>query len=273
MKRYRHYKKDKAIILSCFGSVIEQNMYEELKDEITKEFDGIDVYLSFSSRMVLKDLEKRDISYQNLPQLLADVDMMGYRNIIVSSINLFPTDEHELLLRTVDGFKNFSYANIRATKAIISKTKETSLLLKALHQEITTQDDVANLYVIHGVPVLDLAGLDAVSYSANFLEMISPQNYTCSLEGAYPWYAIKESIISKIKQDGYKRVQVVPMLLVSGNHYKKDMREISEELSSQFDSKIVDSISKSDRFNLIEMDKVRAIIKQNIKEEIIKLGY
>ena len=29
MKRYRHYKKDKAIILSCFGSVIEQDKYLE----------------------------------------------------------------------------------------------------------------------------------------------------------------------------------------------------------------------------------------------------
>jgi len=49
MKRYRHYKKDKAIVLSCFGSVIEQQMYEDLKSEIEAEFDGIDVYLSFSS--------------------------------------------------------------------------------------------------------------------------------------------------------------------------------------------------------------------------------
>jgi len=104
MKRYRHYKKDKAIVLSCFGSVIEQQMYEDLKSEIEAEFDGIDVYLSFSSRMVLKDLHKRDIHYPNLPQLLANIDLMGYKNIIVSSINLFPTDEHELLLRTVEGF-------------------------------------------------------------------------------------------------------------------------------------------------------------------------
>jgi len=271
MKRYRHYKKDKAIILSCFGSVIEQQMYEELKDEIAKEFEGVDVYLSFSSRMVLKDLHKRDIPYQNLPQLLADVDMMGYRNIIVSSINLFPTDEHELLLRTVEGFKNFSYANIRATKAIISKTKETSLLLKALDVAISSQD-MANLYVIHGVPVLDLAGLDAVSYSAKFLEMIREGNYTCSLEGAYPWYATKDALIKQIKADGYQKVQVVPMLLVSGNHYIKDMVEIRDELSEHFDSRIVPSQSKSDRFNLIEIDSIRDIIKQNIKEEITKLG-
>ena len=36
MKRYRHYKKDKAIILSCFGSVVEQKRYEQLKILIKK---------------------------------------------------------------------------------------------------------------------------------------------------------------------------------------------------------------------------------------------
>ena len=58
MKRYRHYNKDKAIVLSCFGSVIEQNKYLELKKLVAKKFEDCDVFLSFSSRMVLKDLQK-----------------------------------------------------------------------------------------------------------------------------------------------------------------------------------------------------------------------
>ncbi len=68
--------------------------------------------------MVLKDLKRRGIEYKNLPQVLADVDMLGYRNIVVASINLFPTDEHELLIRTVNGFREFSYSNIRHTRAL-----------------------------------------------------------------------------------------------------------------------------------------------------------
>ncbi|NPA66052.1 MAG: cobalt chelatase, partial [Epsilonproteobacteria bacterium] len=38
MKRYRHYNKDTAIILSCFGSVIEQERYFEFQDYIQKAF-------------------------------------------------------------------------------------------------------------------------------------------------------------------------------------------------------------------------------------------
>lgn len=271
MKRYRHYNRDKAIILACFGSVIEQGMYLALQQEVQERFEGVDVFLSFSSRMVLKDLHKREMAYKNLPQVLADVDWLGYRNIIVVSVNLFPTDEHELLLRTVEGFKQFSYANIRATKAIINKTKETSLALKGLNEAIH-EEPWANLFVIHGVPVLDLAGLSSVGYTEAFLKLLSPTNYTCSLEGAFPYYAIKEALIKQMKADGITHVQVVPMLLVSGNHYLKDMVEISQELGEHFTSRIVPSQSASERFNLIELPAIRDIIFQNIKEEITKLG-
>lgn len=271
MKRYRHHNKDKAIVLACFGSVIEQQMYLDLKAEVESRFEGIDVFISFSSRMVLKDLHRRGMAYKNLTQTLADVDMLGYRNIVVASVNLFPTDEHELLIRTVKGFKMFSLANIRYTKAIINKTKESSLALKALDEAIT-QPDQANLYVIHGVPVLDLPGLHSVSYTEQFLRMIGKHNYTCSLEGAFPYYAIKQSLIAQMKADGITAVQIVPMLLVSGNHYRKDMVEITEELSAHFETKIVPSQSRSERFNLIELEDIRAIIMQNIQEEITKLG-
>jgi len=271
MKRYRHYKQDKAIILSCFGSVIEQDKYLELKSLVEKTFQNIDVFLSFSSRMVLKDLHKRDMHYKNLPQILADVDMLGYKNIIVASINLFPTDEHEVLKKTVAGFNNFSLANIRYTNAILTKTKETTLFLKDLDKKVTKKD-TANLYVIHGTPALELGGIESISYSADFLEIIGDANYSCSLEGTFPFYAIKEQLIKKMKNNNVKNIQIIPMLLVSGNHYIKDMMEIKDELSCKFNSSIVESLSNSDRFNLLELQNSKNIIINNIKEEITKLG-
>ena len=271
MKRYRHYKQDKAIILSCFGSVIEQDKYLELKKLVEDKFENVDVFLSFSSRMVLKDLQKRGMEYKNLPQILSDVDMLGYKNIIVASINLFPTDEHEVLKKTVDGFNNFSLANIRYSNAILTKSKDTTLFLKDLDESITKKD-TANLYVIHGTPALELGGIESITYSAKFLEMIGDANYTCSLEGAFPFYAIKEQLIKQIKKDGVKNVQVIPMLLVSGNHYIKDMVEIRDDLAEHFNSSIVESLTDGERFNLIELQNSTKIILNNIKEEITKLG-
>ena len=271
MKRYRHYKKDKAIILSCFGSVIEEDKYLALKKVVEDKFPNCDIFLSFSSRMVLKELNANGQKFKNLPQVLADVDMLGYKNIIVSSINIFPTDEHQVLKDTVKGFNNFSLANIRYTKAILTTSKDTTLFLKELDNAVS-KDDIANLYIIHGTPKLELGGLASIDYAAKFLEYIKDTNFTCSLEGALPYFAIKEQLIEKIKQKAISDIQIIPMLLVSGNHYINDMVEIKDELSDNFNSSITPSLTQSDKFNLIELPKTVDIILKNIEEEIIKLG-
>ena len=64
MKRYRHYNKDTAIILSCFGSVVEQNKYLEFEQYIQKSFENIPVFTAFSSKMVIKKLAKENKFYK-----------------------------------------------------------------------------------------------------------------------------------------------------------------------------------------------------------------
>jgi sirohydrochlorin cobaltochelatase len=277
MKRYRHYNKETAIILSCFGSVIEQDKYFKFQEYIKEKFEGIPVFTAFSSKMVIKELAKEGKIYKNLPQVMADVDMEGYKRYIIVSVNIFPTDEHEVLIRMVKGFKKFSLANIRYTNPLLHKTKESSLYLKNLDETIRKDfDDIINLYVIHGVPVLNLGGLESVSYTADFLKMINKNNLTCSLEGEFPFYAvkdaIKEQILQRLKENPNLKVQVVPMLLVSGNHYFKDMVEICEEIGEYCDSSIVKPLDETSKFNLLGQDAVREIFRSNIEVEIKKLG-
>ncbi|MFA9374842.1 sirohydrochlorin cobaltochelatase [Poseidonibacter sp.] len=272
MKRYRHYNRKRAIVLACFGSVIQQQKYLDLKNTVEEKFPDCEVFISFSSRMVIKLLKKQKKEiYKNLPQTLADVDMQGFKHVVVSSINIYPTDEHEFLKKIVDGFKHFSLANISFTNAVLTKTKETSDLLKDLNEQIT-QEDTANLYVIHGTPKLDTVGIDSINYTSSFLEMISEKNFTCSLEGAMPYNQIKDALKLKMQKAGIKKVQVVPLLLVSGNHYMKDMYEIKDDLSDLFESSIVSSITKAEQFNLIELEKVQTIILKEIESSFKMMG-
>lgn len=271
MKRYRHYNKGMAVVLSCFGSVVEQQKYIELQDYIKQNLEELDIYLAFSSRMVLKLLKKKGIEYKNLPQVLADVDMAGYKNIIVSSINLFPTSEHTMLESIVNGFDSFSLANVRAADAIFTKAKETTNVLLELNSKLA-RADTANLYIIHGAPTLDNKGLGSIEYVSAFLKELNDNNFCCSLEGSFAFGALKGSIKAKIKKLSLKKIKVVPLLLVSGNHFVKDMVEIKEELEKDFEVEIATSLTKSPNFNLIEMDSIKDIILKNIKEQIAKLG-
>jgi sirohydrochlorin cobaltochelatase len=266
MKRYRHYNKDLAIVLSCFGSVVEQQKYIDLQDKISQEFGDADVYIAFGSRMVIKKLAKKNQEYKNLVQTLADVDMLGYKRVVVASINLFPTDEHAMLKSIVDGFSSFSPALIKATDAILTKSKYTTQALMSINSEFANEE-IANLFIIHGTPKLDTIGIDSIEYVEGFLQRVNKNNLFCSLEGAYPFYAIKEALIEEIKAKNLSKVRVIPLLLVSGNHYEKDAQQIKEELSEHFEV----SLAYDDRkYSLIEEEYIYTIIKDEIKEQIKK---
>jgi len=277
MKRYRHYDKETAIILSCFGSVIEQEKYFAFEEYIKAQFREIPVFTAFSSKMVIKALAKEGKVYKNLPQVMADVDMEGYKRYVVVSVNIFPTDEHEVLIRMVKGFREFSLANIRYTNALLTKTKETSNYLNFLDTTIreNTPESI-NLYIIHGVPVLNLAGLESVKYVSEFLQRINPYNITCSLEGEFPFFAIKDAIkreilaITQGSQD--RKINIIPLLLVSGNHYDNDMREIADEVGEYANADIVAPINGDVKFNLLGQENVREMFKDAIALEIKKFG-
>jgi len=267
MSKIQSKKKDNAIILTLFGSVMEQEKYQTFKKIVEKEFVDYDVYIAVGSKFILKVLLKKGFEYKNLAQNLADADQMGYKNIIVSSMTLFPTYEHEKTKKTVQSFREFSSANMKVTHAVFSKTLETTLFLKELDKQVH-KENVANLYVLHGTPKLETLGLASVDYVSQYLEKKRATNYTCSIEGSFPFFAVKEELIEKMKNDGVTKVQIIPMLLVSGNHYVKDMVEINEELSEHFESTIVQSLTQSEKFNLLELPALQEIIIENIKESI-----
>ena len=74
------------------------------------------------------------------------------------------------------------------------------------------------------------------------------------------------------KKVGLKKVQIVPLLLVSGNHYIKDMFEIKDDLASLFESSIVSSLTKNEQFNLIQLPMIEKIIEKNIQESFKMMG-
>lgn len=272
LKRFRHYNRKRAIVLACFGSVIEQQKYLNLEEKVREAYPDCEVFTSFSSRMVIKLLKKKKKEiYKNLPQTLADVDMQGFKHVVVVSVNIFPTDEHEFLKKIVNGFKLFSMANLGITNALLTKTKDTTLFLNDLNEKVS-KEETANLYIIHGTPKLDTIGIDSINYTASYLEQIDDRNFICSLEGAYPYFYMKDAIKQKIKKAGFKKVQIIPMLLVSGNHYIKDMYEIKDDLADTFESSIVKPLTNSENFNLIELEKIEEIILTNIKESFKMLG-
>lgn len=267
------------MVLASFGSVVAGERYEALLEGAKKRFPEADIFLSFSSRMVLKKLKEEGNPIESLPEILARLDREGYRRIVVSSINLYPTDEHELLVRTVEGFKHFSPAALRSTHAIFTRTRVTGEILESISKELHEKEPARlYLYVAHGSPYLDQGGLGAYSYSREFLRALSKKNYLCSLEGTFPCHSMMDEIgeILEDRSPGNPASQekpglvIIPLLLVSGRHFQDDISELTERLSQVAEVRVAPSISKDLPFHLLERDEIKEAIFKEIEQEIAK---
>ena len=107
----------------------------------------------------------------------------------------------------------------------------TTNLLSALHDRFAPQDHF-NVFVHHGAPMLDNPGHQSIHYCDDLLGKLSQRNFTCSLEGAWPFKLVKDEMVRRIKEQhtgqGRPLLNLVPLLLVSGNHFINDLKEIKE---------------------------------------------
>lgn len=267
MKRLRHYNKGTAIVLCCFGSVNQQAKYSSLRDQLDAEFENADLFMALSSKSVLKKLA--DPEFKTLPEQLAALDRAGYQHICVISCYLFPTEEHQQLVNVVEGFRAFSLAKIEYTPAIIHQVKNANQILAALHQQFNCTENNYNLFIYHGAPNLDAAGYNSINYTQSLLTQLSSHNLVCSLEGGHPYGLIAQTLKQQLIKA--EQVRLIPLLLVSGNHFEQDVAEIAEQLKQITHVTTAPAIT-GDRFCLIDVVEVKQTLIVQTRECLTKLG-
>lgn len=271
MKRLRHYNKGSAIVLSCFGSVTQVERYNALAKRIQELYPNIDVRIALTSRMVIKKLARKEQEYQHLPLVLAQLDLEGFQRILVVPVYLFPTDEYLQIQKTVAGFREFSLSNIEITPAIIHDTHNANALMHAIHERFSEDID-ANIFICHGAPYIDNTGHQAIAYVDTMLSKLSYKNNTCTLEGAWAYDYIAPQLIQKIEQQDKAKadVRLIPLLLVSGNHFENDVHGIKEQLEERFNVTVAQPI-KGDSYCLLDEPQVQLIIDKQISDGLIRL--
>lgn len=273
MKRYRHLTKGSAIVLNCFGSVTSQQRFDMLLDTTQAQFLDCEVRLAISSRSVLKKLDRPQL--KTLAQQLADLDREGYKRVVVASVYLFPTEEHQQTCNIVNGFNQFSLSHFMATPAILQEVKAVNSMLSSLAARFPCADNEFNLFISHGAPDLSNPGYQSIQYVSSLLESLSDHHLTCSLEGAYPFSMVEPHLVQNIQKQCHPGVRpvirLIPLLLVSGNHFEADIQDIAASLSEHADIQFAQPI-QGDRFCLLDLPDTAPLIWQHIRNCLIKLG-
>ncbi|MGN0600919.1 MAG: sirohydrochlorin cobaltochelatase [Oscillospiraceae bacterium] len=250
----------KAIIEASFGTSYKEaldNSVLALKKTFDEEFPEYEVFTAITSGRVLSALKKQGVLFDALEEMLFRLKSEGFDEVIVQPTHLIPGIEYDKLCGQIKPFeKDFSVlktgttlfnseSDIEKVCRIIAEKYLGEIVILMGHG---TEHNANNIYVQFGV-ISNKLGYDNI--------------YTATVE-AEP---MLEDVMNKLKGRGIKKVSLVPLMLVAGDHARNDMAgDSSESWKSRLESAgfEVNCVIKG----LGEYSEIRQIYCEHLKNTI-----
>ncbi|MBU1341253.1 MAG: sirohydrochlorin cobaltochelatase [Proteobacteria bacterium] len=208
-------KKDIPVILTAFGTTARAFLtYEKMDLAFKQAFPDQQLYWAYSSRMV-----KHAMKRKNRPDLKDPLEMaqslaeMGHEWVVMQSLHLICGHEFDRLVT------ERSHVNIRSSMGLPLLTsymdyEKTAAALAPLFPQDQTR---AILLVGHGT--------DHPAWTAYpALEGILRRQYGQRLfVGVVEGYPGMNHTLERIKKAGFKKLCLIPLMLVAGVHFKQDL--------------------------------------------------
>lgn len=219
----------KAILVVSFGtSYLEQlkNSIENVENKIRNQFKDYDVYRAFTSHMIIKKLEiVHGFIVEKPEELLEKLYIEGYEEVIIQPLHIIPGEEFSYIKNIEVYFKD-KFKSIKVGRPIFyyqgieGLPEDYSLFIKSIKGIIEGEEAVVMMG--HGTVHPSNAVYGALQ------SVLNDEGYKNVFVGTVKGYPNFISVLNKIKKRGIKKVLLMPLMLVAGNHAINDMTSEKE---------------------------------------------
>lgn len=216
----------KAIVVVSFGTSHEdtrKKTIEEIERKISEEFSDYEVFRAFTSKIIIKKLrENENLIVPTVKEVMEQLVEGGYTDVIIQPTHIINGIENENMLEDLSPYaKRFS--SNRIGKPLLSDTEDYKQLVNCIVEENHVGEDEAILLMGHGTSHHANAVYPAVDYT--FRAEGYSNIYMATVEG----YPTIEDAMGLMKKSNYKKVLLIPFMIVAGDHAKNDMAGDEED--------------------------------------------
>lgn len=220
MNFYKVMKKG-AIVAAHFGTTHEdtkEKTIDVINEKLKKEFDKLDFFQVYTSRIINRVLLKRGIENLNTTQILEKLVEQGYQHVIIQPTYIINGTEMEALKREVEKFSD-KFEDIRVGTPLLTGVEDYFNLVEVMKKEIgTLKEDEGVVMIGHGTEHPALSAYPMLAYIMRDLEC---PIYIGTVEG-YPGV---DNVVRELKRDNKRKVTLMPLMFVAGDHAKNDIAE------------------------------------------------
>ena len=219
--------KDAIVILS-FGTTYKDTRaatIDATAKEIAKAHKGVKCVTAFTSHIILDRIMKNEgkCDYKTPEETLADLQREGYTRIALVSFDIIPGMEYDYAKAVFNLYKDQFKAMTLSTSLIYWQGQEEQAddaleFVNAIKEELPkVGKDEAVLLMAHGTPHPSNAYYSVINTRLHYAKMDNAYVYT--VEG---WPTLDQAI-HRLKRKGYKKVLLMPIMMVAGDHANNDM--------------------------------------------------
>lgn len=213
----------KAILVVSYGSSYKEEREKSIggiEEAIAHAFPDYTVYRAFTSESIIKRIEEKDgIRIDTVRQAMERILNDGVTELIMIQTHLVKGKRQEALALVLEDFRN-SFNRIRIAEPLLESEKNIEAVADVLKILGDFYDDgnTAICFAGHGIEESSNRAYEKIQ---SVLRQRELENYYIGTLSARPsLYDICCEVQSKRK---YRRVVILPLMLVSGYHVHKDL--------------------------------------------------
>lgn len=224
--------KKKAILVVSFGTS-HQKTRERTIDEIEKDmgqaFKEYTIYRAFTSKMIIRLLKKRDnLFIPTVSEALVRMHKDGIEEVIVQPTHVLNGIENDCMIEEVKQYLS-CFQSVKLGAPLLTSTKDYEEVIKGLIEEAdllnqeNKQEDEAIVFMGHGSDHYSNTSYTALQYM--LWDFGFQDIYVATVE-AYPFL---DTVIKLLKEKTYRKITLMPFMIVAGDHAQNDMAGEEED--------------------------------------------
>jgi cobalamin biosynthesis Co2+ chelatase CbiK len=253
---------ENEILVVSFGTSFNDSRVKDIKgieDALAQANPDWSVRRAFTAQIIINHIQARDEEkIDNVDQALERAVNNGVKNLVIQPTHLMHGAEYDELTEALESYKD-KFESVKVAEPLLGEVGEDATVInedkKAVAEAVTAEavkdggydsldaakeDGVAFVFMGHGT-----SHTAKVSYSQMQTQMneLGYENVFIGTVEGEPEETACENVIEAVKEAGYKKVVLRPLMVVAGDHANNDMAGDDEdswkslfEASGNFDS-------------------------------------
>lgn len=215
----RKARDKKAVLMVSFGTSYENTREKTIgavENRVREAFRDCDVFRAFTSGMIIKKLRSCGMYIDTVAEALAKLYFMGYSKVYCQPTHIIPGEEYEKLCRITDTFSDV-FDILVTGKPLLSETSDYSEITDVLDKELKSEKDTAVVFMGHGTEHTANSVYPALQF------WFWKKGYIDAYIGTVEGYPQLSDVIELLNKKIYKKILLLPFMLVAGDHAQNDM--------------------------------------------------